>query len=200
MGWLGPALIFSALMIAGADLAFHIFRPAVVIAGLLDEPAHAATTLIILGALGWPGTRGFAVAALVASVAIDLDHIPQYLGSHFLTAGTPRPYPHSLPTLLVVGSVAALSRGRVRCLALGSELGLIGHMLRDMAEPSSRAGVALFWPVSDTNVRLPYVLYAVVMVGLLALGLWRLAVRSRSTDRALRRPDGPSAQAGRWVE
>lgn len=182
--WLGLCLIASALVIVGADAAFHAFKPTLVIAGVLDEPAHAATTIIILGALGWPGTRGFVVAALVASIAIDLDHVPQYLGAHFLTAGTARPYPHSFVTLVAVLSVAALSRGRTRCLALGAELGLLGHMFRDMAEPSSKAGVALFWPISDANVRVPYVIYGVVMGALLAVGLWRVAVTHRSTDRA----------------
>jgi membrane-bound metal-dependent hydrolase YbcI (DUF457 family) len=198
--WLGLSLIISALVIVAADTTFHAFKPSLVIAGLLDEPAHAATTLIILGALGWPGTRGFVVAALVASMAIDLDHLPQYLGSHFLSAGTPRPYPHSFVTLLAVGGAAALSRDRVRCLAVGAELGLIGHMFRDMAEPSSRAGVALFWPISDVNVRVPYIAYALVMAVLLAVGLRRLAVRPRSKDRAAQRPVAPSAQAARQVE
>jgi inner membrane protein len=194
----GPArrrfwLIASALTIAAADTAFHAFSPSLVASGILDEAAHAATTIIILGALDWPGTRGFALAALVASLVIDLDHIPQYLGSHALTAGTPRPYPHSLPTLLAVALVAVVTRGRLRHLALGAELGLVGHFFRDMAEPSSKAGVALFWPASDVNVRLPYVLYGCVMVGLLIVALKRdRERRSRSSGRS----SGPSGQTG----
>jgi inner membrane protein len=199
-GWLGLSLIISALVIVAADASFHAFRPSLVIAGALDEPAHAATTVIILGALGWPGTRGFVVAAMVASMAIDLDHIPQYLGSHFLTAGTPRPYPHSFVTLLAVGGAAVLSRDRARCLAIGAELGLIGHIFRDMAEPSSKAGVALFWPVSDVNVRVPYVVYAVLMAVLLVVGLRRLAVKRRSADPAAQRAVGSGAPAARHVE
>src|SRR4051812_12458383 len=63
--------------------------------GLIDEPAHLATcavALIVLALIGNRPTRTFAVAALIASVAIDLDHLPQHLGFGFLTSGTSRPY------------------------------------------------------------------------------------------------------------
>jgi membrane-bound metal-dependent hydrolase YbcI (DUF457 family) len=186
--WLAVCLGASALVVAAADAAFHVLTPSLPVAGLLDEPAHAATTIIILGALGWPTGRGFMLGAVVASVAIDLDHIPQYLGWHLLTAGTPRPYPHSFTTLLAVALVALLGRGRIRSIALGVELGLIGHFFRDMAEPSSRAGIALFWPISDVNVRVPYAAYAGVMATLLAVGLWRLAITVHPADRAPPRP------------
>ncbi len=186
--WLRLGLIVSALVIVGADAAFHGFKPGVVVAGVLDEPAHAATTIIILGALGWRNTRAFGVAAVVASVAIDLDHIPQYLGAHFLTAGTARPYPHSFLTLLVVVVIAVLRRGRARALALGAELGLVGHLFRDMAEPSSKAGVPLFWPVSDVNVRVPYALYACVMVGLLLVALYKYPERRGGSSRRCHEP------------
>ncbi len=166
-------MIASALVIAGADAAFQLFSPSLALAGALDEPAHAATTIIILGALGWLSWSAFGVTALIASVAIDLDHIPQYLGDHFLTAGTPRPYPHSLLTLVVVALVSLVVRGRGRAACLGIELGLAGHFFRDMAEPSSRAGVALLWPLSDTDFRISYVLYAALLGLLVVVALWR---------------------------
>ena len=68
--------------------------------GLLDEPAHLATALIILGALvrfrgSVPDPR-FIATMLICSVAIDVDHLPAEFGSNALTNGTPRPYTHAL--------------------------------------------------------------------------------------------------------
>ena len=69
----------------------------------MDEPAHLATGLVfVLALLTLARSRraplSFLAAAVVASVAIDLDHLPGLLGWHGLTQGTPRPYTHSLAT------------------------------------------------------------------------------------------------------
>jgi len=71
--------------------------PAAFFYGLVDEPAHFATCAVALCLVALSGrewSRTFVVAALVAGVAIDLDHVPQHLGLDFLTAGTSRPYLH----------------------------------------------------------------------------------------------------------
>lgn len=160
-------------MISVCDRALRAKRRPLPVAGVLDEPAHAATTVLLLSALGRPLGSPFARAAVIASVAIDVDHLPQYLGKRFLTRGTARPYPHSLVTLGGVGAVALMSRGRWRQLALGVELGLAGHLFRDMTSSRRRGGVPLFWPRSRANVRLPYSLYPVVMGATLAGALSR---------------------------
>ena len=55
--------------------------------------------------------------ALISSVAIDLDHIPGRLSVGWLTAGTPRPYTHSLLTIAVVlVSAWVLRRRREQCI------------------------------------------------------------------------------------
>jgi inner membrane protein len=166
----------AAIVIAAADAALQFVHPSVVLAGALDEPAHAATTVLLLAAFGWPLGWRFAVAAVIASMAIDLDHIPHYLGTRFLTAGTHRPYTHSWVTPAFFAVLAAALRGRWRVIALGAELGLIGHLFRDMAEPGTTTGVPLFWPFSDASLRLPYLVYALVM----AAALVATIVRARS--------------------
>ncbi len=184
----------AAIVIAAADIALQTVQPGRVLAGVLDEPAHAATTVLLLAALGWPLGWRFAVAAVIASIAIDLDHIPQYLGTRFMVAGTPRPYTHSWVTLGFFAILAIVLRGRWRVIALGAELGLIGHLFRDMAEPGTTAGVALFWPFSDASFRVPYLVYALVMAAALAVTL----IRSRAArDPAARKADGLPGPGGR---
>ncbi len=90
--------------------------------GPLDESAHLLTVLLVSFALG-PSPRARAVRArlllpaLVAAVAIDLDHVPALAGSQWLTAGTPRPYTHSLvlvAALLVAAGLVRAARPRFR--------------------------------------------------------------------------------------
>ena len=184
---------FAAIVIAVADAALKFVHPSVVLAGALDEPAHAATTVLLLAALGWPLGRRFAVAAVIASVAIDLDHIPHYLGTRFLTAGTHRPYTHSWVTPAFFALLAVMLRGRWRAIALGAELGLIGHLFRDMAEPGTTTGVPLFWPFSDASLRLPYLVYALVM----AAALVATIMRARAARSVRSRPVSPGTTGNR---
>jgi inner membrane protein len=134
--------------------------------GPLDETAHLLTMLIVLWALGDRVLARFGPAALVASVAIDLDHIPQYLGDRFWTRGTPRPYTHSLLTIVVVLVLAALWRRR-RDVLLGVALGLAFHFWRDLSEPGS--GVALLWPISDHSFSVAPSVYLAIMAALVAV-------------------------------
>lgn len=131
--------------------------------GLIDEPAHLATcavALIVLALAGRTPTRTFIAAALVASVAIDLDHAPQHLGFDFLTAGTSRPYLHCGLAVLVPLALA-LVLPRLRPLLLGVAFGFAAHLVRDLV---TGPGIPLALPLSDTSVRLPYVLYAGALV------------------------------------
>jgi hypothetical protein len=184
--------LLAAIVIAVADGAMDMVHPSLALAGALDEPAHAATTVLLLAALGWPLGRRFAIAAVIASVAIDLDHIPKYLGTDFLTAGTPRPYTHSWITLAFVAVPALVLSGRGRIVALGAELGLVAHLFRDMAEPGLNGGVALFWPFTDAALKVPYLVYALVMGAALVVTLAR--TRAARSPRSRSRPGRATSQ------
>ncbi|MGH2889643.1 MAG: metal-dependent hydrolase [Solirubrobacteraceae bacterium] len=180
------ALGVAAAVFILADWGYRLAGDSFFPGGLLDEIAHALTTLIVLWALGPRVCRRFLIPALVASVAIDLDHIPGELGYYFLTRGTPRPYTHSLLTIVVVLFVAAVWRRR-RDLWVGVAIGLAIHLWRDMAE--SNTGVALLWPFSYHAYALPHSRYLVVMAGFVAVCAIRcLHRRSVGTREPL--PDG----------
>jgi inner membrane protein len=129
--------------------------------GLLDEPAHLATAALVVLALT-VRDRTFAVAALVASVVIDLDHLPQELGADVLTQHTTRPVTHSLTGLLVLTAVAAVLSRR-RAVAAGVACGIAAHLFRDLG---TGGGVPLLWPLTSAELEVPYVLYLIVLVTL----------------------------------
>jgi inner membrane protein len=142
--WAGPALL------AGVALGFDALNRRIpfglLSTGPLDEVAHLATAalgLMVLACLV-DVPRRFYVAALVASVAIDLDHIPLYLG--LLPDNGQRPVTHSLTTVAVFAGVAAVSR-RHRAVLAGAATGLVFHFARDIAE--GPPGVRLLWPVQE---------------------------------------------------
>ena len=143
--WLLP------LLLAGVALAFDAADRrvpfSVLATGLLDEPAHLATGALGLLALVCfiDAPRRFYVAGLIASVAIDLDHIPLYLG--LLGNQDQRPVTHSLTTVLVIALAAAVSR-RHRAVLAGCVAGLLIHFARDIAE--GPPGVRMLWPIRDT--------------------------------------------------
>lgn len=140
--WAGPALL------AGVALGFEALNRRVpfglLSTGPLDEVAHLATAalgLMVLACLV-DVPRRFYVAALVASVAIDLDHVPLYLG--LLPDNGQRPVTHSLTTVAVFAGAAAVSR-RHRAVLAGVATGLVLHFARDMAEGAP--GVRILWPL-----------------------------------------------------
>jgi inner membrane protein len=136
----GVALVFDA---ANSRLAFEVAR-----SGFLDEVAHLATAALGLMVLACfiDAPRRFYIAALIASVTIDLDHIPLYLG---LVRDTgQRPPTHSLLTVLVFVVAAAVSR-RHRAVLAGVATGLVLHFARDIAE--GPPGVRMLWPLSQTE-------------------------------------------------
>ena len=174
---LAIAAVGLALVDWGSWMAGDSFFPG----GPLDEFAHLLTTVLVLWALGRSACRRFLVPAAIASVAIDLDHVPGRLGAQFLAEGTPRPYTHSLLTIAVM-LVAALLLRRRRDVFLAMALGLAIHFFRDLSEP--RSGVALLWPWSERSFSFPHGLYVGAMAAVVMFDAYRLHatkhVRTRS--------------------
>lgn len=136
--------------------------------GIADETAHLTTMVVLLLAVSTLRNASFIVGCLVGSVAIDLDHIPLFLGSNLLTEQTNRPLTHGGLTIAVVLAMSAIASGPWRSLGLGVAVGLAAHFLRDMA--TSTAGVPLLWPMSTTGYMAPYPLYAATLAIAIAWG------------------------------
>ena len=143
--WGYPVLLAGLAL--GFDAADRRVPFSILGTGLLDEPAHLATGALGLLALACfiDVPRRFYVAGMIASVAIDLDHIPLYLG--LLGNEDQRPVTHSLATVIVVASAAVVWR-RHRAVLAGIVTGLLIHFARDIAE--GPPGVRMLWPLQDT--------------------------------------------------
>jgi hypothetical protein len=166
-----PTLILAmALGLLLADQLVLRSGPGVLQEGPFDETAHFLTGALVLAALPRVRSRSFAVGLLVASVAIDLDHLPGLLGYQLITRTTQRPYPHSLLTLALVGLLACAWPAHRRLL-VGAAVGLTAHFLRDLSESSS--GVPLLWPWSSHAYSLPHWTYQGAMAGVIAVALAR---------------------------
>jgi inner membrane protein len=164
-------LLLAAIVFVAADIGDQLTGgDTFLTSGPLDETAHLLTTLIVLWAIGGVVWERLLIPALIASVVIDLDHIPKELGYDFFTQGTPRPYTHSLLTIAIV-LVAAWCWRRRRTVLLGIALGLALHLWRDTAEPAS--GVSLLWPVSDHSFSTSQASYLVLMAVAFAVGMRR---------------------------
>jgi inner membrane protein len=166
-----PLLLLGVIFVLDAVWSGALASGGSLLNGIFDEPAHLATCAICLLALAAitgraPGVA-FVVAALVGSTAIDIDHVPGFLGSHAFTEGTSRPYCHSLLMLLVLLALAAAWRGRKgRVIFLGLAFGVTTHFVRDMGTGN---GIPLLWPLADGSARIPYLVYAAVLCGLAAV-------------------------------
>ena len=187
--WAGP------LLLAAAALAFNAadrrIRFSVWTTGPVDEVAHLSTAALGLLVLARfiDAPRRFYVAALIASVAIDLDHIPLYLG--LLGNQAQRPVTHSLSTLAVFVAAAAASR-RHRAVLAGVATGLVLHFARDIAE--GYPGVRVFWPLQDTSWMVSYrwflgmiVVFTAARLVLVSVGLPRTRIPAFRTPS----PAGP---------
>lgn len=165
------ALLLAGLIFVAVDVGDQLSGgDTLLTSGPLDETAHLLTTLIVLTAIGVLVFDRFLLSALIASVVIDLDHLPRLLGSDWFTAGTPRPYTHSLLTIAIVLMAAGRWR-RHRAIALGVAVGLSIHFWRDTAEPGS--GVALLWPLSRQSFSTSHASYLILMGLAFAVALWR---------------------------
>ena len=161
--WVGPLLLAAvALAFDAVDrrIAFGVWTT-----GPVDEVTHLSTAALGLLVLARfiDAPRRFYVAALITSVAIDLDHIPLYLG--LLGNEGQRPVTHSLSTVAVFAAAAVASRRhravlagvasrRHRAVLAGVATGLMLHFARDIAE--GYPGVRLFWPLQDTSWMVRY--------------------------------------------
>ena len=177
--WLGQRLLApsrtfvlsAALLFAVDQYAYQQVGAAVVPQAPLDWIAHLLTTLFIVWALGRWFRAQWLIPALIASVVIDADHIPGRLGSDILTAGTSRPYTHSLATIACLLALS-VPRWRWRQIAFGAAVGVASHLWRDLAEPHG-AGIALLWPLSDQRITTPAAVYLASVAGLALIALWR---------------------------
>ena len=141
--WAAPVLL--ACIAVALDDANRVITYGFFSTGPVDEAAHVATTALGLLVVGCFVTapRRFYVAALVASVAIDLDHLPLYIG---MGSEGARPVTHSLATVVVV-LVAAWLRPRNRAVLVGVAVGLVLHFTRDITE--GVPGVRMLWPLDQ---------------------------------------------------
>jgi len=174
-GRLVAGMAAAAAIVAAVDVPLAISGPRPwPVLGPLDESAHVATAALLLGGGVVLAPPRFLVGVVLGAVAIDVDHLLLLVGSDAITAGTPRPYSHSLP--LVLGALAlAAPPTRARLVFLGIAAGLVAHLLRDMVT----GGLPLLWPLSGISVVVPYEAYAAAL-GAGALGaLLAAATRSR---------------------
>jgi hypothetical protein len=171
--------------------------------GRVDEVAHLSTAALGLLVLARfiDAPRRFHVAALIASAAIDLDHIPMYLG--LLGNEGSRPVTHSLATVAVFAAAAVASRRHGAVLA-GVATGLMLHFARDIAE--GYPGVLVFWPFQDISWMVSYRWFVGMIVvftaarpvlGSVGLPRTRITVIGTSSPSCsiLRSPDEPAASA-----
>ncbi len=180
-----PRAAAALAIVFGADLLLRETWPPVAIDGVLDELAHAATTVVVLAAIRIRWDRQVALAALVASVLIDADHIPGALGHWVLGPENARPYSHTLLVPLVFALAAVAASGRRRALAVAVAAGVALHLFRDVCEPGpGSSGAPLLWPFRTDMYTLPYALYAVALT--LACG-WALSRRWRVKRRGTTR-------------
>ncbi|WP_436704578.1 metal-dependent hydrolase [Geodermatophilus sp. CPCC 205761] len=186
--WGRAVLPWAALaVLAALDLVAESRWWPVPVAGLLDEPAHLITAGLVLAAVAPAAARPFLLAALVGSVAIDVDHVPLYLVGDAVAGDGGRPVTHSLAFVLLLLAAAAAVR-RYRLPLAGLACGVALHLLRDLA---TGPGVPLLWPWPGA-AQLPYALYAGVLV----------AATLAATARALRtggHPSGGHSVVGRPV-
>jgi inner membrane protein len=150
--------------------------PVPVLAGL-DWPAHLTTAALVLGALPRRLQPEVAAWALAGSVAIDLDHIPMYIGFRsVITVKGGRPVTHSLTTAAALLGAAVPARGRSRRVLGGLGLGVLLHFVRDIG---TGPGLPLFWPFHRGNLRIPYGAHFAAIAIAAAVPVVRRRARSR---------------------
>ena len=164
-------ILVAALLLVGGDRLQHSIGGVGLGAGIGDETAHLATGFLVFAALLRGGPAPLLLGMLLGSVAIDLDHVPLYFQSHFLTAGTERPYTHSFLTCTVLFGLAVMAGRSWRQILLGLCLGVLVHFGRDLGE--SGAGVPLAWPWSYRSYHGAHDAYAAVMTLMTPVALVR---------------------------
>jgi inner membrane protein len=133
--------------------------------GFVDWLGHLATGVVLIALLRPP--RAVAAGILVGSVILDLDHLPLEFGTDLLTAGTPRPYTHSLASVVAMLLLAGVTRAPV---LLGMAIGFAGHLLRDVG---TGGGVPLLWPLSHDATATRFGVYVAILAALALLSVVR---------------------------
>jgi inner membrane protein len=143
--------------------------------GARDEPAHLATSLLVLLALAGPARmrrhRKATATVCASSVLIDVDHLPLYVDFPVdVAVADGRPFTHSLSTVGALAGLAAAAP-RHRSLLASASAGVGLHFVRDIA---TGPGLPLWWPWEQRNRNLPYQLYSRTLMGLAAVGSVRI--------------------------
>jgi inner membrane protein len=167
---IGGEPLLPIILIVGIYLIDRMMRRvrSVIATGVLDEPAHLATAVLVLLALvggrRLAAAPTFTAAALAASMLIDVDHLPLYAGVPGVADSGGRPYSHSVTTVVVL-LVLWLITGRRWAGLAGAAVGVCLHFVRDVA---TGPGLQLWWPVSRVDIRLParwYLAAVIVLAG-----------------------------------
>ncbi len=146
---------------------------------LVDETAHVATALLLLGALDAQSMTNFGLAAALGGVLIDVDHVPmEFWRWDILTRTTGRPYPHSLAAFLGAMTIAYRLPAQYRRIGGAVIVGFAAHLARDLAT----GGIPLLWPVTAQQVRVPYRLYALLLALAASLIVWRECPSQQTTS------------------
>ena len=148
--------------IVAADLILRTFKPGLLVAGLLDEAAHMATTVLIAGHRHRRMDPNVVSGMLPGSALIDLDHLPLVILKRPMASAEDRPMTHSLPTLAAVCIASAVTRGRSRSVLIGVTAGTACHFARDFAT----GGLPFFWPASRRLIKVPYAAYLIILITL----------------------------------
>lgn len=166
-----PFTLFAfigVLLIFADDLLLRHARLPVFLDALTDEPAHAITALLGVGAVytlrqqSWH--PAICIGALLGGTVIDLDHIPELFHSDIISVGTERPYSHSLLTLGILLLVIVRLRGSRRLVGGAVAWGLAWHFARDLVDNGT---VPLIWPITRHGFAMPYPVYAVLLLACL---------------------------------
>ena len=149
--------------------------------GARDEPAHLATSLLVLLALAGPQRlldhRTETATACASSMLIDIDHVPLFItipGLPDISVDEGRPFTHSLSTIAALAALAGAWRYRRAPLAAAAT-GVGLHFVRDIA---TGHGLPVWWPFEHKNRLLPYRWYGRLLLVLAAVGsvrTWRWA-------------------------
>jgi inner membrane protein len=143
--------------IAGLDGLQSLRRWPVPLMAAIDWPAHVTTAALVLGALPRELAPETAAWALAGSVAIDIDHVPLYVGLPQVAVGEEgRPFTHSLVTTAALFAGSRFARGRRRTALTGLAAGTLLHFVRDIG---TGPGLPLLWPFSRRTFRVPYPAY-----------------------------------------
>ena len=190
--WASPLVLAAAALALDATdrrIPFGVWTT-----GPVDEVAHLSTAALGLLVLARfiDAPRRFYVAALIASVAIDVDHVPLYLG--LLGNEAQRPVTHSLSTVAVFVTAAAASR-RHRAVLAGVATGLVLHFARDIAE--GYPGVRVFWPLQGTSWMVSYRWFLGMIVVFTAARLVLVSVGAPRTRIPVFRTPSPSGSISR---